>query len=80
MIYTVYILQSQFDRSFYVGYTSNLERRLLEHNEGRSRYTAKKRPWLLFYSEDYSSKREALIRERFLKRQRNRHFFLSLKS
>jgi len=79
MTYTVYILQSQFDGSFYIGYTSNLERRISEHNEGLTRYTSGKRPWSLFYTEEFLTKREALIRERFLKRQKNKDFYFSLK-
>jgi len=79
MVYTVYILRSQVDGSFYIGYTSNLERRLMEHNEGRTRYTSSKRPWDLFYMEEYNTKGEAIRRERFLKRQRNRGFYYSLR-
>ncbi|WP_407944218.1 GIY-YIG nuclease family protein [Marinifilum fragile] len=71
-MYYVYILQSQQDQSYYIGYTSNIEIRLTYHNQGRSRYTRKKIPWLLMYSEKYNSKREALIREKFLKNQKSR--------
>ncbi|HOP00272.1 MAG TPA: GIY-YIG nuclease family protein [Bacteroidales bacterium] len=79
MRYTVYILQSQVDNTFYIGYTSNLERRLSEHNEGRTRYSSSKRPWELLYSEEYTTKRDAIMRERFLKKQKNKAFYLSLK-
>ncbi|WP_425593919.1 GIY-YIG nuclease family protein [Marinifilum flexuosum] len=41
-MYCVYILQSQMDQSYYIGYTSNIENRLTYHNQGRSRYTRKK--------------------------------------
>jgi len=78
MVYIVYILESEVDHSFYIGYTSDIERRLREHNEGRSRYTSKKRPWRLYYFEEYKLKIDAIRRERFLKRQRNRDFYLSL--
>ncbi len=80
MTYSVYILQSQADGSFYTGYTSDLNRRLDEHNSGKTRYTSKKRPWILFYSEEGLSKKDAIIRERFLKKQRNKNFYLSLKN
>lgn len=80
MRYFVYILISKKDSSFYIGYTSNLERRLSEHNEGRSRYTAKKVPWELYYFEEFLSKREAIIRERFLKKQKNSTFYSKLKN
>jgi len=36
----------------------------MEHNEGRTRYTSSKRPWDLFYMEEYNTKGEAIRRER----------------
>jgi len=79
MDYFVYILRSLKDGSFYIGYTSNLDRRLEEHNLGESRYTKKKKPWEIFYFEIFRSKREALKRERFLKKQKNTSFYMKLK-
>jgi len=77
-VFYVYILQSQIDNSFYIGYTTNLDRRLKEHNSGKSRYTAKKIPWILVYSEKSADKTAAINRERFLKKQRNREFYCRL--
>jgi putative endonuclease len=79
-MYYIYIIQSELDTSFYIGYTNDFERRLKEHNEGLSNYTKRKRPWKLFYLESFDSKRDALKRELFLKRQKNRAFYESLKS
>jgi len=79
MDYFVYILRSLKDGSFYIGYTSNIDRRLEEHNLGESRYTKKKKPWEIFYFEIFRSKREALKRERFLKKQKNTSFYMKLK-
>ena len=78
MCYFVYLLQSQVDFTFYVGYSNNPDLRLVRHNSGRSRYTSKKRPWKIVYLEKYDTKREALIRERFLKKQRNQEFYARL--
>ena len=78
MPYFVYILQSDLDQSFYIGYTSDLEKRLEYHNSGKSRYTSRKMPWKLVYQEEYKSKSEAIKRENFLKRQRNSEFYKSL--
>src|SRR4030042_3736123 len=78
MEYVVYIIQSQFDQSFYIGYTHSIEERVREHNEGSTRYTSHKRPWILVYVEAFQSKKEAIQRERFLKKQKNRHFYLQL--
>ena len=78
MHFTVYILQSELTDQFYIGYTSNLIRRFFEHNTDQSRYTRNKGPWKLVYTEYFSSKSEAIKRERFLKAQRNREFYLRL--
>jgi len=59
------------DNSFYIGYTHNLEKRLNEHNEGRSKYTSRKMPWKLVYFETFDLKRDAIIREKQLKKYRN---------
>ena len=67
-MYYVYILRSAVDHSFYKGYTENPCQRLLQHNNGESAYTRKKIPWELVYVELFSSKKEALIREKNLKK------------
>ncbi len=64
----VYIIQSQKDRTFYKGYTTDYARRLESHNMGQSRYTSGKLPWVLVYVEICASKKDALIREKKLKR------------
>jgi putative endonuclease len=53
----------------------NPKRRLIEHNSGKSPYTSKKRPWKIVYAEKFGNKTEALKREKFLKRQRNKSFY-----
>ncbi|MCK4677068.1 MAG: GIY-YIG nuclease family protein [Bacteroidales bacterium] len=75
MIYYVYILQSAFDGSFYIGFTHDLQGRLFEHNHGSTRYTSHKRPWKLVYKEKYVSKTAAIKREKFLKKQKNHDFY-----
>ena len=64
----VYILQSLKDFTYYKGYTQNLEKRLASHNNGESKYTSRKTPWKIVYYQELSSKTEALVRERQLKR------------
>ena len=78
MIFYVYIIRSLKDKSYYIGYTANLENRVWEHNFGSTRYTSHKRPWELVYSEEFENKRDALKRERFLKKQKNRAFYQRL--
>ena len=79
MKYFVYILRSTIDSSFYIGYTKDLERRLKEHNETRLRYTARNSPWELYYYEEYTDKGDAIKREKFLKKQKNRSFYERLR-
>lgn len=66
---TVYILQNP-EGKFYIGQISNLEERLKRHNEGRSQFTKGKGPWKLVYQERYSTRTEAIRRERQCKKWR----------
>ena len=75
MKYYAYILQSETDGSYYIGHTDSLDRRLEQHNAGKSKYTARKTPWKLVYFEEFNSRKEANQRERFLKKQRNKSFY-----
>jgi putative endonuclease len=77
-MFFVYIIQSLRDKSFYIGYTSDLKKRLELHNIGKSKYTSKKIPWKLVYFEEFLDKTEAIKREKFLKLQRNKDFYIKL--
>lgn len=63
-MYYLYIIKSRIVERFYVGVTSDLTKRLLKHNTGGNKST---KPYKPFYSETYKTKRDALIREGFLK-------------
>jgi putative endonuclease len=67
MPHVVYILFSDSRNLFYVGMTNNLERRLEEHNSGKSGFTKSGMPWRLLWSTIKSSKFDAEILERKLK-------------
>jgi predicted GIY-YIG superfamily endonuclease len=67
-VWYVYILRCA-DGSLYIGETNEIEQRIERHNAGRgSAFTAAKRPVTLVYSESYSIRKVALVRERELKR------------
>jgi putative endonuclease len=66
-MYFVYILQSKRNKSFYVGYTNNIERRLKEHNEGAVDCTKDSLPWEVIYYEAFKSIEDARMREKSLK-------------
>lgn len=58
-----YVVQCK-DLSFYAGYTTNLQRRIKMHNDGKgAKYTRARRPVILKYFELYETKRQALQRE-----------------
>ena len=67
VMYHVYLLRSKKDKSFYIGYTSDLDKRLREHNLGLVGYTSKYKPWSLVYYEGYISLLDAQKREKTLK-------------
>ncbi len=66
-MYYVYILQNQSnDRDIYIGSTSDLKRRLKEHNRGDNKST-RGREWKILYYEAYQKETTARERERKLK-------------
>ena len=66
MFYT-YVLISQKDNNFYVGSTSDLRRRIKDHNAGMTKSIKHRRPFKLAFYEAYNSREEASNREKFLK-------------
>lgn len=68
-MHTVYVLENQNDKSWYVGQTDDLKRRVSQHNSGNGGRTTriKNGMWKLIYAEAYTDKRDALGREKFLK-------------
>ncbi|MBL7738171.1 MAG: GIY-YIG nuclease family protein [Chitinophagaceae bacterium] len=64
----VYVLLSKPAEKTYVGYTSDPERRLFEHNVSEMKgFTLRYRPWQIIYTETFATKEEAMKREKFLK-------------
>ena len=64
----VYLLQSQRDKRYYLGWTTDILRRLGEYNKKVNASTKSRAPFKLVGFEIYSSKKEAKDRERILKR------------
>jgi putative endonuclease len=64
MSYYVYLIKCK-DNSYYCGYTTNLKRRVQEHNQSDkgAKYTSGRRPVKLKYSEEFQSLSKALKRE-----------------
>ena len=54
----------------YVGWTTDLDRRLVRHNAGTGARSTRGRLWVLLYAERYATRQEAMSREWYLKRDR----------
>lgn len=65
--YCTYVLFSEKDAMLYVGYSSNLERRLMQHNSGNVKCTAYRRPLKLIFCEFYLFEADARKREMYFK-------------
>lgn len=74
IMYWVYIMEAE-DHSWYIGQTTNLKRRITEHQGGYgSETTNKKLGWKCVYCEGYLHHKDALGRERYLKSGAGRRF------
>lgn len=73
-MYYVYVLHSEVDHGLYIGFTANLVKRRNEHNAGKSKATAGRRPLRLIYYESYLLQKDAEGRERFLKSGAGRRY------
>jgi len=64
-----YILQSLKQKDyFYKGSTSDLKRRLTQHNHGKAKSTKPRMPWKLVYYEAYLTEKAARLRESSVKK------------
>jgi putative endonuclease len=65
--YYVYVLLSEKDHKFYIGITSDIKKRLEEHNSGKVSTTRNRRPLKLIYWEGCLNQQDAAKREKYLK-------------
>jgi putative endonuclease len=63
----VYLLKSKKDGSYYIGHTEDIKRRIVEHNQGKTKSIKHKIPYKLIYCEIYCNKTVAIKRELELK-------------
>jgi len=71
MSFYVYMLKSVGPNSVtYVGYTSNLKKRIGLHNSGKGAKFTRGRKWKLIFKEKLNSKNEAISREYYIKNNR----------
>ncbi len=74
MFFYVYVLESIKDKGRYIGYTTDLRRRVAEHNKGKGIYTGIHRPHRLIYFEGCTNMQDAKRREQYLKTHQGRKF------
>jgi putative endonuclease len=78
-MFTVYALYSKDFQKIYIGYTSDLGKRMLAHNELATKgWTLRFRPWSIVHTETFPTKHEALRREKQLKGAAGRQFIWGL--
>ena len=70
-MFYVYLLRSMKTDYLYLGWTTDLQRRLCQHNAGESRSTTNRGPYELVYYEAYRHREEAMVRESSLKKHPN---------
>jgi putative endonuclease len=66
-MFYVYVLKSLKDSTTYIGFTEDLDRRISQHNAGKTKSIKGKRPFELVYFEAYQTKKLARKRELKLK-------------
>ncbi|MBI3331932.1 GIY-YIG nuclease family protein [Candidatus Peregrinibacteria bacterium] len=66
-MYYTYVLQSLRDEKLYIGFTRDLRKRLVEHQEGKVESTKTRRPFRILFYEAFHLEEDALGRERYFK-------------
>jgi len=77
MFYAYIIHSERIDRD-YIGSTDDLQRRLEDHNAGRTPSTRRKGPWSLRWSKGFVTRSEALAEEKRLKARKSRVYLEQL--
>jgi putative endonuclease len=71
-VYYTYIIQSEQDGSYYIGYSKDPVKRLKKHNSSNTGYTSTKQPWEIVFLQSFPTKQEAIGYEKKLKRQKSK--------
>jgi putative endonuclease len=66
-VFYVYAISSLKRNYIYVGLTDNIERRFMEHNSGKNKTTKPYLPFKIIYKEEFETREEARIREKYYK-------------
>jgi len=74
-MFYIYVLESVKNKKLYFGYTSDLKKRLKEHNSGKNFSTKPYIPWNLIYYEACIEEEDAIRREKYLKTTQGKKMF-----
>lgn len=74
----LYIIKSKVKHTFYIGITTDIQKRLKKHNAGGNKSTKPYKPWIIVYTEHFITKRDAIIRENISKTYRNTVYRLAI--
>ena len=77
-MYYVYVLRSLKDGRLYKGFTLDLDRRIIEHNSGKTKSTKGYLPWKLVYYEEVKTRIEAREREKYFKSGMGREYLKNI--
>jgi len=78
-MFFVYVLYSEEFDKIYIGFTSDVQKRLAAHNDERNTgWTKKYQLWKVIHLEEFETKTDALKREKQLKTSRGRNFIHTL--
>ena len=72
--YYVYILYSPKLNRYYIGQTQDIKERLRQHHFSKDHFTGKSDDWELKYTEEYSSRSDAIVRENSIKAKKSRKY------
>jgi putative endonuclease len=75
----VYILKSQKFDKYYIGQTANLTERVEYHNSSKARWTKRFQPWVLKHFEEFNTRSEVMIKEKYLKSLKKIEWYLNSK-
>lgn len=77
-MFTVYIIQSKSSGRYYIGFTSDMNSRLIQHNSGANKSTKGRGPWAVVHTELFEDKKSAWLRERQIKSYKGGEAFKKL--
>lgn len=73
-VFIVYIIYSPKLDRYYIGYSTDMTKRINEHNSGISTFTAKATDWVLKWSKEFDSRELAMKEERIIKAKKSRKY------